>query len=186
MSSVSLHPTATSTANVAPRPHGSRRDYRRRVRGPCHVDRGHDGDGFEGCPLRAGSRGGHQGHGRPTGMEEAGLIGKTLAGRPGVDVKIERERGLQALAVVLGDEGVEDVAREGHVGADVVEHRVDRGGLGRDGDPGIGGVCRAGKQEGGQEKCCAAGHGGGCLPGPVFWRERSWSGSWGQGGRVRG
>ena len=37
--------------------------HRRRQRGPCHADRGDDGDGVEGGALRAGPRGGHKSHG---------------------------------------------------------------------------------------------------------------------------
>ena len=53
----------TGAANVAHRSHVLRGGHRRRQRGPRPADRGDDGDDVEGGALRAGLRGGHQGHG---------------------------------------------------------------------------------------------------------------------------
>ena len=58
-------------ANVAYRPYAPRDCHRRRKCGPCHADRGNDGDDLEGGALRAGPRGDHKSHGRPTGVEKA-------------------------------------------------------------------------------------------------------------------
>ena len=53
----------TGAANVAHRSYGARGGHRRRQRGPCHADRGDDGDDVEGGSLRAGHRGDHKSHG---------------------------------------------------------------------------------------------------------------------------
>jgi hypothetical protein len=53
----------TATANVAHRPYAPRGSHRRRECGPWPTDRGGDGDGVEGGPLRAGPRGDHKSNG---------------------------------------------------------------------------------------------------------------------------
>src|SRR5271170_6534548 len=55
--------TRTATANVAHCAYAPRGGHRRRECGPWPPDRGGDGDGVEGGPLRAGPRGDHKSHG---------------------------------------------------------------------------------------------------------------------------
>ena len=52
----------TATANVAHRSYAPRCGHRRRECGPQSTDRGGDGDGVEGGPLRTGPRSDHKGH----------------------------------------------------------------------------------------------------------------------------
>ena len=54
---------ATETANLARRSYVPRGGDRRRDCGPWHTDRGDDGDGVEGGPLRTGPCGDHKSYG---------------------------------------------------------------------------------------------------------------------------
>jgi hypothetical protein len=61
-------PVALATTDVAQRSHVPCGDYRRRHYSARRTDRGHNGDDFEGGPLRSGARGNHESCRRSSGL----------------------------------------------------------------------------------------------------------------------